>query len=119
MQPYVAAAVQMSSGADLGANLERAAVLIRTAAARGARLVVLPEVFSWRGPRGGEADIGQPVPGPITETMAALARELRIYLCAGSILETAPGETRPFNTSCLFDPEGKLRAVYRKLHLFD
>lgn len=116
---YVAAAVQMSSGADRAANLARAADLVRDAAARGARLVVLPEVFAWRGPRADEAAIAEPIPGPTTETLAALARSCAIHLCAGSLLERAGGETRAYNTSCLFDPRGALVARYRKVHLFD
>jgi predicted amidohydrolase len=51
--------------------------------------------------------------------MAAVAREARVYLCAGSFLEAVPGEPRAYNTSCVFDPTGHLLARYRKLHLFD
>jgi predicted amidohydrolase len=119
MESYLAAAVQMASGPDRAANLSRAAELVREAAARGARLVVLPEVFAWRGPRGEEAGAAEPVPGPTTETLSALSRMLGIYLCAGSLLERLPGEARAYNTSCLFDPRGELVARYRKLHLFD
>ena len=116
---YVAAAVQMSSGADRADNLSRATALIRTAAARGARLVVLPEVFAWRGSRTDEPRAVEMIPGATTEAMSALARELRIHLCIGSILEAAPEDARAFNTSCLIDPQGKLLARYRKIHLFD
>src|SRR5438132_7861877 len=119
MERYLAAAVQMSSGADRAANLARAGALAREAAARGARLVVLPEVFAWRGPRDEEPAAAEPIPGPTTDMLAALARELRIHLCAGSLLEAAPGGARAFNTSCLFDPDGTLVARYRKGHLFD
>jgi predicted amidohydrolase len=119
MERYLAAAVQMSSGADRAANLDRAEHLAREAAGRGARLIVLPEVFAWRGPRADEAGIAEPIPGPTTERFATLARTLAIHLCAGSLLERAPGETRAYNTSCLFDPRGVLLARYRKLHLFD
>jgi predicted amidohydrolase len=119
VERYLAAAVQMSSGADRTANLARASALVREAAARGARLVVLPEVFAWRGPRGEEAQAGEPIPGPTTAALAALARELRVHLCAGSLLEAVPGEQRAYNTSCLFDPDGTLVARYRKIHLFD
>ncbi len=119
MVRYLSAAVQMSSGADRARNLARATALVREAAARGARLVVLPEVFAWRGPRADEAAAAEPVPGPTTTTLAALARELAIHLCAGSLLETVVGEPRPYNTSCLFDPTGALVSRYRKIHLFD
>ncbi len=119
VERYLAAAVQMSSGADRAANLARATALVREAAARGARLVVLPEVFAWRGPRAEEGARAEPVPGPTTTALGALARELAIHLCAGSLLETVPGEPRAYNTSCVFDPRGELIARYRKLHLFD
>ena len=119
MERYLAAAAQMSSGADRPANLARAEALVREAAGRGARLVVLPEVFAWRGPRAEEAAVAEPIPGPTTERLAALARELAIHLSAGSLLEKTPDEPRAYNTSCLFDPHGTLVARYRKLHLFD
>src|SRR5437762_7940323 len=119
MERYLAAAGQMASGSDRPANLARAEALVREAAGRGARLVVLPEVFAWRGPRAEEAAVAEPIPGPTTERLAALARELAIHLSAGSLLEKTPGEPRAYNTSCLFDPRGALVARYRKLHLFD
>ncbi len=116
---FVAAAVQMSSGPDRADNLARASALVREAAARGARLVVLPEVFAWRGPRDAEEAAAEPVPGPTSATLGALARESGIHLCGGSLLERVPGERRAYNTSCLFDPTGTLIARYRKIHLFD
>ena len=119
MERFLAAVVQMSSGADRAGNVRRASGFVREAAARGVRLVVLPEVFAWRGPRAEEAAVAEPIPGPITARLAALARELAIHLCAGSLLERVPGEARAYNTSCLFDPRGELVARYRKLHLFD
>jgi predicted amidohydrolase len=119
MERTLAAAVQMSSGADRAANLARADVLVREAAARGASLVVLPEVFAWRGPREGEAGVAEPIPGPTVKALGLLARDLGIWLCAGSILERVAGEPRAYNTSCLLDPRGELVARYRKLHLFD
>jgi predicted amidohydrolase len=119
MERYLAAAVQMASGSDRAANLARAAALVRAAAARGARLVVLPELFAWRGPREAEAAAAEPVPGPSTEAMAAVARATGVYLCMGSLLEASAETARPFNTSCLLDPRGTLIARYRKIHLFD
>ncbi|MGH7895335.1 MAG: carbon-nitrogen hydrolase family protein [Candidatus Binatia bacterium] len=119
VERFVAAVVQMSSGTDRTANLRRAEDLVRAAAGRGARLVVLPEVFAWRGIEVGDQHAAETVPGPTSETMSALARGLGIFLCMGSILEAVPGEARRYNTSYLVDPSGGVAARYRKIHLFD
>jgi predicted amidohydrolase len=81
--------------------------------------VVLPEVFAWRGPRAEEAAHAETIPGPSTAAMAAVARETRVHLLMGSILERAADDTRSFNTSCLLSPAGELLTRYRKIHLFD
>jgi len=112
------AAVQLDAGTDWQANLERAEALVVEAARRAARLVVLPEVFSWRGPAAEEAAHAEPIPGPTSEWAGALARRLEIHLVAGSILE-ANGAGRPFNTSVLVRPDGVIAGRYRKIHLFD
>ena len=112
MERFLAAVVQMASGPDRDANLERAAALVRAAAQRGARLVVLPEVFAWRGPRSEEQAHAETVPGPAVDAMAAVARETGVYLLMGSILERAgAGEERSFNTSCLLSPCGEILAA--------
>ena len=118
MSTFVAAVVQLSSGADRRANLERASALIRTAADRGAKLVVLPEVFPWRGPRTDETGQAEAIPGPTTEAMAAVARETGVHLCMGSMLESSTGD-RSFNTSIVLGPSGDILGRYRKIHLFD
>jgi deaminated glutathione amidase len=120
MERFLAAVVQMASGQDRDLNLERAATLARAAARRGARLVVLPEVFAWRGPRTEEHEHAETVPGRAVDAMAAVARETGVHLLMGSILErAAQGDQRTFNTSCLLSPSGELVARYRKIHLFD
>jgi len=113
------AMVQLNSGDDPAANLKAALAGIDEAAAGGARLVVLPEVWTYLGPDAGQAAAAEPVPGPLTERLAAKARQHGIYLHAGSILERVTGEPRLFNTSVVFDPAGEAIAVYRKIHLFD
>jgi predicted amidohydrolase len=115
----LAAAVQMLASDDKAANLKEAEHWIRQAAAKGARLVVLPEVFNWRGNKKFEREFAEPLPGPTSTAMAELARELKIFLLAGSILEAISASDKAFNTSLLFDPSGGLLASYRKIHLFD
>ncbi|MGN6720074.1 MAG: carbon-nitrogen hydrolase family protein [Candidatus Binatia bacterium] len=116
---FVAAAVQMLAGDDKQLNLQEARRWVRDAAANGARLVALPEVFIWRGSKKLERQFAEPIPGPSSKALSELARELGIYLLAGSILETIPNSERAYNTSLLFAPSGEQIARYRKIHLFD
>jgi predicted amidohydrolase len=114
-----AAAIQMSSTPDKEENKVTAEALIRGAVSAGADLVALPELWSCHGLDEVYRENAEPVPGPTTEFMADLARELAIYLLGGSILEGKPSARRLSNTSTLFDPSGEMTAVYRKIHLFD
>jgi predicted amidohydrolase len=116
---FLAAVIQMTTGSDKPANLEKAERLIRLAAARGAAIAGLPETFNWRGKRDQEPAAAESLDGESLGLMARLARELEIYIVAGSITEHAPGQARRYNTSVLFGPDGARLAVYRKIHLFD
>ena len=115
---FVAAAVQVCAGSDKRANLDKVEAFAAAASRHDARLVVLPEVFLWRGPRGEEVANAESIPGPTTARLADLARRLNIHLVAGSLLEQN-GTDHAFNTSILLDPRGEILARYRKLHLFD
>jgi nitrilase len=122
MKSFLAAAVQMKAGPDKDANLAVADDFAARAAADGASLVALPEVFAWRGPQSAETAVAEPLGGAIAEFASACAKRHGIFLIAGSFLEspTEPGaEARAFNTTILFDPDGEAVAVYRKIHLFD
>ena len=114
-----AAAIQMSSTPNKEENLQTAERLIREAVAAGAELVALPELFSCHGLERVYRDNAEPVPGPTTNSLGALARELKVYVLGGSILEGDAGSDRLYNTSTFFGPDGELSAVYRKIHLFD
>jgi predicted amidohydrolase len=118
MRSYLAAAVQMTASSSKAENLAKAESFTRLAADRGAAVVVLPEVFAWRGPRADEPAQIEPIPGPTSERLQALARECRVYLLAGSFLEKSD-EARAYNTSLLLNPDGDVLAHYRKVHLFD
>jgi predicted amidohydrolase len=113
------AAVQMSSTADQVANMAHADRLTRAAAADGATLVVLPEKWTAMG---SEEDLragAETLDGAAVGWARAIARELRIELVAGSILERVPGQAKLANTSVHVDPRGELVAAYRKVHMFD
>src|SRR5918994_2127023 len=111
------AAVQLNAGDDKTTNVEAALRDIDRAAATGARLVALPETWTYMGPDDGVAAAAEPIPGPLTEFLAERARRHGIYLHAGSFYESVPGEPRAFNSTVVFDPAGEIIARYRKIHL--
>jgi predicted amidohydrolase len=112
------AAVQMAAGPDQPENLARVTRLVQQAADGGARIVALPELCLWRGRGSRYWDHAETVPGPLSETLAELARRCQIFLVGGSLLEQG-SEGRCYNTSLLFSPAGEVLAKYRKIHLFD
>ncbi|MDP8949023.1 MAG: carbon-nitrogen hydrolase family protein [Actinomycetota bacterium] len=114
-----AATIQMSSTPEKAENFETAEGLIRRAVSAGAELIALPELWSCHGLEEVYEENAEPVPGPTTEFLGGLARELGVHVLGGSILEGELGAERLFNTSTFFDPSGALVAAYRKIHLFD
>ena len=72
-----------------------------------------------RQPTSSCARAAETLDGPAIAWARAIARELGVDLVAGSILERVPGREKLANTSVHVDPDGELRAVYRKLHMFD
>lgn len=114
-----AAAVQLNSTDDRDRNLATADRLTREAAAGGAELVLLPEKFNSIGE--GEHLIAgaEPLEGPSVSWARSVARELGIDLVAGSIAEHRDGHEKLSNTSVHVGPDGQVRAVYRKIHMFD
>ena len=113
------ACVQMNSRDDKAANVAAAAELVRRAAAAGARLVALPETWTYKGSHGRLAGEAEPVDGPSNSVLAGLARELDVYVLAGSLYEPTDRPGHYHNASVLFGPDGEPLAVYRKIHLFD
>jgi predicted amidohydrolase len=113
------AVLQMNSGEDKAANVETALRLIDEAAATGARLVVLPEIWPYLGSDAGNRTNAELIPGPITGALAAKAKQHGIYVHGGSILEQRDGEPKLLNTTVVFDPSGELVAQYSKIHMFD
>jgi predicted amidohydrolase len=113
------AALQLNSREDFEANLEQADRLTRAAAADGASLVLLPEKWSVLGSgeqlRGG----AQTLDGAAVSWAREIARELAIDLVAGSFSELPQGGERLSNTSVHVSPDGEIRAIYRKIHMFD
>lgn len=119
MTPYIAAAVQMTSSADKEKNVETATRLVEDAADRGAKLVVLPELFNCLA----EPDIivsqAESVPGPTSDALSQVAARCAVTLVGGSIAEQAEDASHVYNSSVLIGPDGRQMALYRKVHLFD
>ncbi len=114
------AAVQMTSRADKSANLEKAERLVAQAAATGADVVVLPEKWNAIGDAAVYRAAAEPIEGgESVSAMSAWARAHGITLVGGSIAEFREGREKLSNTSLVFDPEGRIVATYRKIHLFD
>ncbi|MDB4968416.1 MAG: Aliphatic amidase AmiE [Myxococcales bacterium] len=117
----LAGAVQMTSGGDLAANLDKARELVTEGAARGAKLIVLPENFAFLGEdERGKFQVAEPIPGdgPILTAMRELARTLAVDLVLGGMPE-AQSPTHVHNSSVYVDAGGEIRGIYRKIHLFD
>src|SRR5689334_20682332 len=116
---FLAAVVQMTSGADPEANWDQARRLVERAAGYGARLVATPENTNFLGPPAEKVRTAEPLDGPTGRRFADLARRLGIHLLLGSFNERSDEPCRCHNTSVLFGPDGTALAVYRKIHLFD
>jgi predicted amidohydrolase len=116
-------AVQMRSGSDLAANLATVRDLTGRAAADGAKLVALPECFSFLGRgEGDKLPIAERLEdgGPIVSALRELAVKHGVWMLGGGTPEIVPGDaTRTWNTAVLVDPRGELVSRYRKIHLFD
>ena len=111
------ALIQMKNGADKAENLERAGKYIKEAAAKGAELAVLPEMFCCEYRNRAFVENMESAGGAVWQMLSGAARENGVWLVGGSMPE-ADGE-RIYNTSFVFDPEGRQAARHRKMHLFD
>lgn len=105
---------------DIEGNIDRAEVVIREAANRGAHLVVLPECASggWAFADRAESEkAAQPIEGgPTVEAWQQLSRELGLWVCGG--LGESTGDGRLYNSSLLMSPDG-VQSLYRKVHLWN
>lgn len=109
---------QMNAGRDdVAANVATAERLLHEAAAGDADLAALPEVFAFYGSHERARELAEPIPGPITDRVGAVARDHGMWVLAGSLAERDGAHV--YNTSTLFDRDGELVTRYRKIHLFD
>jgi predicted amidohydrolase len=117
---FRAACIQLRSGEDVAENIRDAEKWIRAAAKDGAQFIATPENTTLMAPDGG-AKLAHSYPeaqDPALPVFGALAKELGIWLLAGS-LAIKVSNTKTANRSFLFSPDGKISARYSKVHLFD
>ena len=113
--------IQMSATSDPDENLRRAIGHVRNAAKSGAQIVCLPELFQTQYFCQHEDttlfDLAESIPGAVTSRLSGLTKELGIVLVASLFEKRAPGIYH--NTAVIFDADGELRGIYRKMHIPD
>jgi N-carbamoylputrescine amidase len=113
--------IQMACSVDPNENLAKAEWRIREAAGRGAQIVAVQELFRsqyfCREERREFFNLAEPVPGPTTESLAKLARELSVAI-VGSVFERCAAGLH-YNTAVVIDAGGSLLGLYRKMHIPD
>jgi N-carbamoylputrescine amidase len=120
-EAYRVALIQMSCSPEPEQNLGHASEMVREAAGRGAQAVCLPELFltQYFCQREDAAlfDLAEPIPGPTTTRLSALARQQGVVLIASLFEKRAPGVYH--NTAVTLDADGSLQGIYRKMHIPD
>lgn len=105
---------------DPAQNLDTALWAVEELSARGSDLVVLPELWAsgYDAERLAEcvAAAAEPLPGPRSDALAAACRRAGVWLVAGSVPELDDGRT--YNTTVVYGPDGTVRGIHRKAHLY-
>lgn len=115
---FCAALIQMKVGKDRTKNLEHASDLISRAKNEGAKLVALPECFNSPYGTNFFSEYAEQVPcGPTCDMLSKAAKDNQIFLVGGTFPEI--DDSKYYNTCTVWNPDGKLIAKYRKMHLFD
>lgn len=115
------ALIQFNASADKTANIAKAVDVAKQAIQAKAKLIVFPEVFSFRGNMRDTAirkEASEKLTGPTVQTFATMARAHKVWIILGSILEKGMGN-KVYNTTVVLNPQGNIEQKYRKIHLFD
>src|SRR5450631_3933238 len=120
-EPFTIGLIQDHATNDTSANIARAERLVREAAHRGAQIICLKELFNapyfCKSQQSERFDLAEAIPGPTTDAMARLARELAVVLIVPMFERQAAGVYR--NSAAVIDADGSLLGVYRKMHIPD
>jgi N-carbamoylputrescine amidase len=119
--PFTVGIIQDSASADAAATVEATVARVREAASRGAQIVCLKELFNapyfCKSQQCERFDLAESIPGPTTDRMQSLAKELEIVLIVPIFEKQARGVYR--NSAAIIDADGSLLGVYRKMHIPD
>ncbi|MEE4284463.1 MAG: carbon-nitrogen hydrolase family protein [Pseudomonadales bacterium] len=115
------AVVQHCATTDVEKNLATLESLSQQAASEGADVITWPEAFAYLGRHDGKREILEALPdgGPIFHRCTQLAQRLNCELLLGGFHESSPNSDKCFNTSVYLGRDGNIKAMYRKIHLFD
>jgi len=120
-RPFTVGIIQDSASADAAETLEASVVRVREAAARGAQIICLKELFNapyfCKSQKCDRFDIAESIPGPTTDVMQKLAKELEVVIVVPIFEKQARGVYR--NSAAIIDADGSLLGVYRKMHIPD
>ena len=118
-QPFTVGIIQDAATSDVNATVDATIARIREAAARGAQIVCLKELFNTtyfaKSTRIEHFDLAEPVPGPITDRMQALAKELAIVLVVPLFVRRTSGLY--MNSAVVIDADGSMLGIYDKMHI--
>ena len=121
MQPLIVGLIQQSCSVDREANIEKSLEGIRSAATRGAKLIVLQELhtslYFCQQESADTFDAAETIPGPSTERFATIAKELGVVLVLSLFERRAPGLYH--NTAVVIEQDGSIAGRYRKMHIPD
>ncbi|AMV40437.1 carbon-nitrogen hydrolase [Planctomyces sp. SH-PL62] len=119
--PFRVGLIQMKCSTDPAENLDRASEMLREAAAKGAQVACLPELFLTQyfcqTEDAATFDLAEPIPGPTTDALAAVAVETRMTI-VGSIFERRTAGVY-HNTAVVLEADGSVVGKYRKMHIPD
>lgn len=111
--------VQINSQEDRHRNVARAIELVGKAASQGAQLIACPEYTTFLGRLEHQAKNVEALDGETAQAFAAAAKQHKVWIHAGTMMERSADNAKNYNTTLVFNPQGERVAMYRKIHLFD
>ncbi|XP_040062603.2 omega-amidase NIT2-like [Ixodes scapularis] len=116
MNKFRLALLQLAVTPNISRNLERASERIKEAASAGAKMVCLPEFFSFPYEPKYITKYAEPIPGKTSEMLSSWASKNQVYLIAGTMSERENDKT--YSTCLVYGPDGALLAKHRKVHFY-